>query len=141
MSKLNPIIRPFHSYLVRRVNKIATENWSSKIERCLISVDAPYCVSNGVFGCKWCLHTMGNNFISVYIGSFGFTTPDHSMICTVRFGSRSVPGFIMETREKISCLQSVVFLTVVIVDKEIFSSSEMSHLHQGSEYSWVCSQP
>ena len=75
---------------------------------------------------------MGNNFTSVYIGSFGFTTPDQSMIYTVKFGSRSVPGFLMETRENISCLQSVVFLTVLIVDKETFSSSEMSDLHQGT---------
>ena len=66
---------------------------------------------------------MGYNFISVYIGSFGFTTPDQSKIDTVKFGSRSGPGFLMETREKISCLQSVVFLTVVIVVKETFSSS------------------
>ena len=80
---------------------------------------------------------MGNNFTSVYIGSFGFTTPDQSMIYTVKFGSRSVPGFLMETRENsvfsvFSCLQSVVFLTVLIVDKETFSSSEMRDLHQGT---------
>ena len=66
---------------------------------------------------------MGNNFISVYIGSFGFTTPDQSKIDTVKFGSRSGPGFLMETKEKIACFRSVVFLTVVIVDKETFSSS------------------